>query len=75
MRKEDYIRKLIASYKFFENKDEDKETLIEPFLKKPQDNWQQLVDFAADFGLESLELQDQIRMAELAKDVLRDKSI
>ena len=75
MRKQDHIRKLMAMLKQHELNDEEIDVLVDSTNKKQQNNWLELVEYAADYGLENLEIQDQIRMADLAKEVFRDKSI
>lgn len=75
MRKEDYIRRIMTLYKEYEMNSENHELLVKAPPSKPHFNWQELVDFAADYGIENLEIQDMIRMADLAKDVLRQKTV
>lgn len=75
MRKEDYIRKIMTLYKQYDNKDETGAFLAPPVAEKQPDDWKELVEFAALNGLDNLEVQDLIRMADLAKDVLRENNI
>jgi len=75
MRKEDYIKKIMTLSKQFEFKVNNKEKSADSMGYQPEGNWQELVEFATNNGLDKMEIQDLIQMAALAKEVLEDKAI
>lgn len=75
MHKEDYIRKIMTLYQQFENTEEAGAAAHPAEVESKTDDWQELVDFATLNGLDNLEVQDLIRMADLAKKVLGENRI
>jgi hypothetical protein len=74
MRKEDHIRRIMNLYKEVEDQSGGADVRIDRITDKPNYNWDELVEFAADQGIDNLELQDLVRMADLAKDILKSRT-
>jgi hypothetical protein len=71
MRKEDYITQLMAYYKQIESGKQKPGPGFEIRLREPDTSWNELVDRAAHHGLDHLEVNELIRIADYAKDILR----
>lgn len=74
MRKEDHIRRIMSLYKEIEENTSGQDVRINRITEKPAYNWEELVEFAADQGIDNMELQDLVRMADLAKDILKSRT-
>lgn len=71
MHKKDYIAQVMAYYKQIESSDEQPGPGFEIRLREPDPSWKELVNRAAYQGLDNLEVNELIRMADYAKYVLK----
>lgn len=73
MRKEDYIKQLMACYKQMESGKQKPGPDFEIRLREPDASWNELVNRAAYLGLDQMEVNEQVRIADYAKDILRSR--
>ena len=71
MRKKDYIEQLMAVYKELELENKTLGPGIEIRLREPESDWSHLVNQATGRGMENMEIEDLVRMADFAKNILR----
>ena len=71
MHKKDYIAQMMAIYKQLESDDEQLGPEVEIRLKEPERDWTDLVDEATHYGMDFMEVNDLVRMANYAKYILR----
>jgi hypothetical protein len=71
MKKKDYITQVMAFYEELRERGESPGNGMEIRIREPEKSWKDLVDYATMKGMENVEVNDLIRMAGYAKDVLR----
>ncbi len=73
MRKEDYITQLMTYYKQMESGTQKPGSDFEIRLREPETSWNELLSRAAHHGLDQLEVNELVRIADHAKDILRSR--
>ena len=71
MKKKDYIAQVMAFYEELRTRGESPGSGMEIRIREPEKSWEDLVDYATMKGMDNVEVNDLIRMAGYAKDVLR----
>lgn len=73
MLQDDHSKYITDLFKQMSADNHRREMLLSQVAEKTPSNWKELVEQAADTGLDNMDVHDLVRMADFAKDILKER--